>query len=72
MKAAISGTRDGVDWPRPGGSIDLPDDEARSMIASGLVVEDATAPEAETPEVAPVEDATAPEAVETATRRRKR
>lgn len=71
MRAAISGTRDGVDWPRPGGSMDLPDDEARSMITAGLAVEDATAPEAETSEVAPVEDATAPEAVETATRRKR-
>lgn len=38
MKAGISGTRDGVEWPRPGGSIDLPDAEAVGMLNAGLVI----------------------------------
>ena len=62
MKSAISGTRNGLDWPGLGGSVDLPDAEARSMIEAGLAIEDATAPKAEAPTVAPVEDATAPKA----------
>jgi hypothetical protein len=35
MKHQINGTRDGQDWPAPGGAIDLPDDEAASLVASG-------------------------------------
>jgi hypothetical protein len=40
MKVAISGTRDGESWPARGGVVDLPDEEARHMIAGGLAVED--------------------------------
>lgn len=36
MKGDISGTRNGVDWPRPGGEIELPDDEARSLISNDM------------------------------------
>ena len=36
MLRHISGTRDGVDWPAPGESIDVPDDEAQGLIANGL------------------------------------
>ena len=35
MRRQISGTRDGVDWPAPGETIDLPDDEAATLIALG-------------------------------------
>lgn len=48
MKVQISGTRDGADWPAPGGTIDLPDDEATQLIGLGLA-EAAPAPEADTP-----------------------
>ncbi|MEU9894239.1 hypothetical protein ACIBCS_27800 [Streptomyces phaeochromogenes] len=40
MKVTISGTRDGETWPERGGFKDLPDDEAKQMIASGLAEED--------------------------------
>lgn len=36
MLRKVSGTRDGVDWPDPGGSIDVPDEEAASLIMLGL------------------------------------
>jgi hypothetical protein len=36
MVAAISGPRNGIDWPRPGQTIDVPDREAAELIASGL------------------------------------
>jgi hypothetical protein len=36
MIADISGTRNGVDWPQRGGTIDLPDDEAAHLVAAGL------------------------------------
>lgn len=38
MQARISGTRDGEDWPAPGESIDLPDDEAVQLLATGQAV----------------------------------
>ncbi|MFJ3704859.1 MULTISPECIES: hypothetical protein [unclassified Streptomyces] len=48
----MSGTRDGEPWPAKGGIVDLPDDEAKHLIAAGLAkepeVEEATAPEPET------------------------
>lgn len=37
MRARISGTRDGQDWPSPGEEIELPDTEAEQMLRSGLV-----------------------------------
>ncbi len=46
MKTQISGTRDGADWPAPGGTIDVPDGEAADLIAGGLAE---PAPQAETP-----------------------
>ena len=61
MIVEISGTRDGEEWPRRGGVIDLPDAEAADYIAAGLCEADTT-PSA--PEVAVVEPAT-----ETATRK---
>jgi hypothetical protein len=46
MKATISGTRDGADWPAVGEVVHLPDAEAEDMIAAGLAVP-APAPEPE-------------------------
>lgn len=39
MIRQISGSRDGVDWPAPGESIDVPDEEAAGLIANGLAKE---------------------------------
>ena len=39
MRAQISGTRNGEDWPGPGAIVDLPDDEAESLILNGLALE---------------------------------
>ena len=47
MRARITGTRNGVDWPPVGGVVDLPEVEARDLIAGGLAVESAVAPEPE-------------------------
>lgn len=38
LKVQISGTRNGEDWPAPGTTINLPDDEAASLIAGGVAV----------------------------------
>lgn len=38
MRHQMSGTRDGVDWPAPGGEIDLPDAEAAALCAQGMAV----------------------------------
>lgn len=43
----ISGTRNGQEWPKRGGEIDLPEDEAKQLVSNGMaevVVETATAP----------------------------
>lgn len=37
MKVDVSGGRDGVAWPRRGGTVDLPKDEALQMCQSGMV-----------------------------------
>ena len=54
MKAGLTGTRNGEPWPDRGEVIDLPEQEARDLIHSGIaepVVEDkvekATAPKGE-------------------------
>lgn len=47
----VSGTRNGVDWPRPGEQIVLPEREAADYIAAGIVID---------PEGAAVETATRP------------
>ena len=39
MLHQISGTRNGAAWPKPGESIDLPESEARDLIAIGMAVE---------------------------------
>ncbi len=36
MLGQISGTRDGEPWPAPGDTIDLPEDEAKNLIATGI------------------------------------
>ena len=38
MRQKISGSRDGVDWPDPGETIDLPDGEAEQLVSLGLAV----------------------------------
>ncbi len=44
MTAQISGTRDGKDWPAPGGTVDVDADEARDLIGAGMAVESADQP----------------------------
>ena len=61
LLAQISGTRDGEGWPAPGTVIDLPDDEATSMINSGLCAAVVGAP-TEAAAIEPAETATAPKA----------
>jgi len=36
MRAAISGTRDGVAWPAPGGELVVPDPEGADLCGLGL------------------------------------
>lgn len=59
MVAGISGTRDGKDWPPPGGTLDVSESEASDLIGAGFaiafdkkatpqLVEKAVAPRAET------------------------
>jgi hypothetical protein len=68
MKIAISGSRNGADWPAAGGEIDLPDEEAAHLVAQGL----ATEPSDEADEGgASEETATAPGEPEKAVGRRK-
>ena len=62
MKVTVSGTRNGQPWPDKGGIVDLPDDEAKHLIAAGLAKEPDAGPQAE-PDV---EEASAP-APETST-----
>lgn len=44
MKARITGTRNGADWPAPGETVDLPNDEAELLVANGLAVVDDAKP----------------------------
>ena len=62
MRARITGTRNGVEWPAPGEPVDLPQDEAELLVANGLAVADESKPA----KTAAVETA-AVEAPETAT-----
>lgn len=48
MKVAISGQRNGVEWPTVGSVIDLPDDEAAGYCAAGMAEPVTTFAEAET------------------------
>ena len=61
MNIHVTGTRNGVEWPHKGGTIDLPHDEAVQLAAAGyasLVGE---------PREATRANEAAPEAIETAT-----
>ena len=49
MLRQLSGTRDGVDWPAPGESIDLTDDEAATLIDLKLAKAADEAPADEAP-----------------------
>lgn len=68
----ITGTRDGVEWPLAGGTIDLPDHEATDLIGAGLAKEatdeaapaPADEPTGDGPDEAPAEDGDAAPAVE--------
>lgn len=62
MRATITGTRNGEDWPPVGGQIELPDTEAVALLNAGL----ASAAGAR------VETAAVVEPAETATRNRRR
>lgn len=69
MNATITGKRDGVAWPAKGEPIDLPDDEAATLLRQRMVTSeppttdaepdgeqaaaDASAPESETTDAAP-------------------
>lgn len=63
LKTEVTGLRDGVPWPKVGGVIDLPDDEAGQLLAA-KIVEPLKAAKPETATVAPVniEKADAPAA----------
>ena len=58
MLAEINGTRDGVDWPKRGQTIDLPDHEAADLILGGLAsaADDTEAPSAPSPAPVAVAD----------------
>ena len=68
MKAVLSGTRNGADWPPIGGTIDLPQAEAEHLVAAGLAEKaEAASSKAET-----VEETATPKAeAETATPKRR-
>jgi len=38
MLVTMSGTRNGVEWPTRGNPIELPDDEARQLIAQSMAI----------------------------------
>lgn len=67
----ITGTRDGLEWPLAGGTIDLPDHEAADLIGAGLAkestdeaVETEADPTGDGPDETPAEDSDAPDATE--------
>lgn len=51
MKVAVSGTRNGQDWPAKGGQMDLPDGEGADLCSAGLAepVADTGEPETAVP-----------------------
>jgi len=61
MRAQLSGTRNGADWPAPGELVELPEEEAADYLAAGFI-----APGGDP------ETATTPKKPETATTRRPR
>lgn len=58
MLTRIAGSRNGVRWPDAGGAVDLPDGEARDLVAAGL----AEPAKVDEPKVAQPEKAVAPKA----------
>ncbi len=70
LEVFISGQRDGAPWPPKGTAMDLPDDEAKVMIAAGMAsvlevpLESAVAPAPQTP-APPVPETTVPPTPET-------
>lgn len=64
MLRTISGDRDGQAWPPPGGTLDVPDDEAAQLIRQGLAETTDAVPEAAT-----VVDPDTPEKPKTSRRR---
>lgn len=68
MTVEMSGTRNGVPWPKRGEIAELPTAEAAHLVGAGIAVavaddtpvETATAPEPEAPKVPEAEDAAAP------------
>jgi hypothetical protein len=66
MIAAVSGTRDGVDWPASGDVLECSDGEAADLIGAGLA-----RPFERVKNVEPVETAILEPVVETATRKAK-
>lgn len=57
MLTRIEGTRNGVRWPEAGETVDLPDGEARDLIAAGLA-KATSEPKVEQPEKAVAPKAT--------------
>jgi hypothetical protein len=55
LAAHLSGTRNGIPWPPPGGEIDVPEDEAADLFRNELAV---VAPEEAPEEAAVVEGPT--------------
>jgi len=54
MKIQLTGTRNGVRWPAPGGEVTLPDNEGADLCAAGLAepVAERAQPETATPKAA--------------------
>lgn len=61
MKTNITGFRNGVEWPAVGGTLEVPDDEAASLIANGYA-EKATDGSSPTATDDTADDASAPTA----------
>lgn len=61
MLVGINGTRNGIDWPQRGETIELPDAEAVDLINAGIAAPVADAP-VEAAAIEPAESAVAPKA----------
>lgn len=53
LNVGMSGTRNGEEWPPRGSVVDLPEDEAKHLVAAGLAVQ-VEAPVVEAAVAAPV------------------
>ena len=56
MKVDVSGTRNGVDWPKRGSVIEMSEDEARGYISAGMAEPVAEFRDAETAVVPKAEE----------------